>query len=65
MDIGMSERVLIAREGYYLTNGEFYSKMVYLGIRDVPENWHEIPESEVDENPTAEEILDILTGEAE
>ena len=32
-----------------LTNGETYSKMVYLGIHDSPENWHEIPDEEVPE----------------
>lgn len=34
-------------EGMTLTNGETYSKMVYLGIYDSPENWHEIPDEEV------------------
>lgn len=34
-------------EGYTLTNGETYSKKVYLGIHDSPENWWEIPDSEV------------------
>ena len=40
---------LEAEEGYILTNGETYSHFVYLGINDSPENWHEIPESEVPE----------------
>lgn len=34
-------------DGYVLTNGETYSTVVYLGINDSPENWREIPESEV------------------
>lgn len=38
---------LQADEGMVLTNGEIYSTQVYLGIHDSPENWHEIPESEV------------------
>ena len=38
---------LEAEEGYVLTNGETYSTVVYLGINDSPENWREIPESEV------------------
>jgi len=38
---------LEAEEGYVLTNGEVYSTSVYLGINDSPENWREIPESEV------------------
>ena len=33
--------------GMVLTNGETYSRLVYLGVNDSAENWHEIPESEV------------------
>ena len=40
---------LTASDGYMLTNGETYSEKVYLGINDSPENWWEIPESEVPE----------------
>ena len=40
---------LEASDGMTLTNGEVYSKQVYLGINDSPENWHEIPDSEVPE----------------
>ena len=36
-------------EGYTLTNGEVYSKQVYLGVYDNPENWWEIPDEEVPE----------------
>ena len=43
-----------ASEGMTLTNGEVYSKQVYLGINDKPDNWREIPDSEV---PTEEGIL--------
>ena len=39
--------VLEPDEGMVLTNGETYSRMVYLGINDSPENWHEVPESEM------------------
>ena len=42
-------RVLTPAEGMVLTNGEVYSTMVYLGIHDSPENWWEIPVSEVPE----------------
>ena len=42
--------VLEPSEGMTLTNGETYSKRVYLGINDVPENWHEIPDEEVPED---------------
>lgn len=44
--------VLEADEGMVLTNGNIYSRMVYLGIQDSPENWREIPESEM---PTEED----------
>ncbi len=38
---------LEADEGNVLTNGETYSTVVYLGIHDSPDNWREIPESEI------------------
>ena len=48
--------VLESDEGKTLTNGEVYSKKVYLGIHDSPENWWEIPDEEVpDENEKPEE----------
>lgn len=34
-------------DGYTLTNGETYSKRVYLGINDNADNWREIPDEEV------------------
>lgn len=40
------KKTLIARDGYYLTDGEIYTKEVYLGVNDKPENWHEITETE-------------------
>ena len=43
---------LQADEGMILTNGQTYSKLVYLGINDSPENWYEIPENEVPEDVT-------------
>ena len=39
--------VITADNGMALTNGETYSTRVYLGINDSPDNWREIPESEV------------------
>ena len=45
---------LTASEGMTLTNGETYSKEIYLGVNDKAENWHEIPDSEV---PTETEGL--------
>ena len=40
-------RVIEPEDGYTLTNGETYSKKVYLGTNDSPENWTEIPDEEV------------------
>ena len=37
---------LTASEGMMLTNGETYSKEVYLGIHDSADNWHEITDEE-------------------
>ena len=45
---------LIPSDGYVLTNGETYSEKVYLGINDSPDNWWEIPESEVPEQIESE-----------
>lgn len=59
---------LIPDEGMTLTNGETYSKHVYLGIYDTPENWYEIPDEDV---PGADSIedkaaaYDILMGVSE
>ena len=44
--------VITPDEGMTLTNGETYSKKVYLGIYDSPSNWSEIPDEDV---PTQEE----------
>lgn len=38
--------VLKAREGFYLTNGDTFAKVVYLGKNDSPDNWHEVTEAE-------------------
>ena len=37
---------LTATEGHVLTNGDVYSKEIYLGKFDSPENWHEITDAE-------------------
>ena len=37
-------RTLEAEEGMVLTDGETYSRKVYLGRHDKPENWREVPE---------------------
>jgi hypothetical protein len=50
----MSERVLIAAEGMVYTNGEVYGKEIWLGINDAPENWREVPESEMPDETDAD-----------
>ena len=49
--------ILEAEDGFTLTNGETYSKQVYLGIYDSPDNWWEIPDSEVPEENLENQIL--------
>lgn len=40
---------ITADEGMVLTNGEAFSKEVFLGKNDKPENWVEITEAEYEE----------------
>lgn len=47
--------VLEPEAGYTLTNGETYSKKVYLGANDSPENWREVPDDEL-----SQEVIDSL-----
>ena len=55
MEKSMIEIVkLTASDGMMLTNGEVYSKEVYLGCKDSPENWWEITESQAQEMETDE-----------
>lgn len=49
-------RSLKADDGMVLTNGETFSKFVYLGVHDSPENWREITEEEADHLKTELEI---------
>ena len=46
--------VLKADEGMTLTNGEAFGKVVYLGINDTADNWHEITDEEAEKIQTAE-----------
>ena len=51
MDFGMNIETIelkkiTASEGKILTNGEVYSKEIYLGKYDSPDNWNEITEEE-------------------
>ena len=57
MDISTIEiKKLTASTGKVLTNGETYSKEVYLGVNDNPDNWYEITEAEAEELQAKEEI---------
>lgn len=40
---------ITASEGMVLTNGDTYSKEVYLGVNDSVDNWHEITDAEYEE----------------
>ena len=53
--------VLRPEEGKVLTNGSTYSKEVWLGINDSPDNWQEVDEAEADEVEDTE-ALQIITG---
>lgn len=53
----INNNVITAAEGMTLTNGEVYSKCVYLGKWDTLENWHEIPDEDVPEPETDDGIL--------
>lgn len=59
---------LMPSDGFaYITNGEVYSTLVYLGNNDSSENWHDTNEAPQDE-PSLEdkaEAYDILIGEVE
>ena len=44
----MSERVVLtASEGMVYTDGEFYGQEIILSSKDNPDNWREVPESEM------------------
>ena len=45
----INDNVLKADEGMTLTNGEAFGKVVYLGINDSMNNWHEITDEEAEE----------------
>ena len=51
--------VLKAEEGYTLTNGEAFGKVVFLGINDSMNNWHKITDEE------AEELKNVDLGAAD
>ena len=55
---------LIASKGMVLTNGEAYGTIIYLGINDDADNWHEITDEEYEEIQKAEieELGGITNG---
>ena len=52
----MEENKIIARDGYVLTNGRAFGKIVFLGVYDLEENWYEI---------TVDEYNEIISTELE
>jgi hypothetical protein len=50
--------VLKADEGFTLTNGEAFGKVVYLGKNDTKDNWHEITDEEAEEMQKVESEVD-------
>ena len=59
--------VLTADNGMKLTNGSSFGSVVYLGVHDSEDNWHEITEAEAeklmaeeDEEATAEDYETAL-----
>ena len=53
-------------EGMTLTNGEVFSKLLYLGVNDSIENWYEIPDEEaerIQKEREEEELRKIEAGE--
>lgn len=50
-------RKITANTGKVLTNGEVYSKEIYLGVNDSPENWWEITDEEYAEIAEKEERI--------
>lgn len=57
--------MLTADDGKALQKGDAVAKIVYLGVNDIAENWVEIDEPQTDEDISADEALDIITGGAD
>ena len=61
------DNILIAKDGFVYSNGETYSNVIRLGVNDSADNWHEVPEEEVqiveepqDETATEEDYINAL-----
>ena len=50
----MEENKIVAKDGYILTNGSAFGKIVFLGVHDLEENWYEITIDEYNEIINAE-----------
>lgn len=46
----IENKILRAENGKFLTNGQTFGKIVYLGKNDGADNWHEVDEMEVVED---------------
>ena len=42
--------------GFYLTNGDTFAKVVYLGKNDSTDNWHEVTEAEKEQAEAEQEL---------
>lgn len=53
----ITEKVIVlkAEEGFYLTNGKVFGKVVYLADADSPDNWHEVTEAEKEQAEAEQE----------
>lgn len=56
-------RVLTPSEGYYLTDGNTYSKRVYLGKNASEADWEEITEAEAEQRMAEAEEADEIPAE--
>ena len=56
----MEENKIVAKDGYILTNGSAFGKIVFLGAHDSKENWYEITFEEYDKivNTEPEEVTE-------
>lgn len=56
-------RKLTAAEGMTLTNGDTYSKEIYLGDNDSPDNWREITDAEAEQQRADADALAAAGGD--
>ena len=61
------DNVLVAKDDFVYSNGETYSNVIRLGVNDSADNWHEVPEEEVqvmeepqDDTATEEDYINAL-----